>query len=499
MRTFLMHPDRSFRAEAPQQADSVDCAQDIELEVLLSAAAAGDRYLYDIMSAAVSQAWTNDGATIRYRQEILKDCLSNGDAVRQFYALAIEPFDREKSWHFGMYGHDPSTMVSSSIRTLQSCLDVLRRLKDTCNRYSTRLISRGFQQFFSTLEENLDNDYLDAANADLDKLTFRRGVLLSAELGDGGKGVRTMLREPAARDLSWLHGLLTPGGKSFTLQLDPRDEAGSYAFGELRNRGLGLISDALWQSARHVLSFFAALRAELAFYVACVNLHEQLRRIGEAAVFPEIADAPRRFTCRDLRDTCLSLTMKRRTVGNDVEANDKNLVIITGANRGGKSTFLRSVGLAQVMLQCGMFVTAEAFCSSLHAGLATHYKREEDRSMRSGKFDDELVRMSAIAERIRRGSLVLFNESFAATNEREGSEIAKQIVSALLENDVMVFFVSHMYEFARSFLNDDQVLFLRADRGEDGTRSFRLHGAKPLRTSFGADLYQQIFVPSSGS
>ena len=104
--------------------------------------------------------------------------------------------------------------------------------------------------------------------------------------------------------------------------------------------------------------------------------------------------------------------------------------------------------------------------------------------------------MSAIADHIRRGALALFNESFAATHEREGSEIARQIVSALLDNDVTVFFVSHMYEFARSFLKDGRVLFLRAERGEDGTRSFRLHKAKPLPKSFGVDLYQQIFAAS---
>jgi hypothetical protein len=145
------------------------------------------------------------------------------------------------------------------------------------------------------------------------------------------------------------------------------------------------------------------------------------------------------------------------------------------------------------MLQCGLFVTAGAFSSSVRSGLFTHYKREEDRTMRSGKFDEELVRMSAIADRIQGRALVLFNESFAATHEQEGAEIARQIVSALLDSDVTVFFVSHMYAFARSFLDDDRALFLRADRGEGGTRDFRLREAKPLSTSFGADLYRQIF------
>ena len=64
-------------------------------------------------------------------------------------------------------------------------------------------------------------------------------------------------------------------------------------------------------------------------------------------------------------------------VGNDVHGGGKSLVVITGANQGGKSTFLRSVGLAQLMMQCGMFVAAEV-TGPVCTGVFTHYKREED-------------------------------------------------------------------------------------------------------------------------
>jgi hypothetical protein len=496
VKTFLMHPDRDFDAQPPSPKDPIHFAQDLELNVLLNAAAAGDRYLYDIMSAACVGAWGNDIETVHYRQDVLKDCLANPAMVRRFYAIAVEPFGRERSWDFSLYGRDPSSMVSSSVRTLRSCLEVLRRLRDTCSAHANSFTSRGFLQFFETLDRDLDDAYLHAAGADLNNLTFRNGVLLSAQVGDGGTGVGTMLRKPQPRDLSLLRRVLTPGPQSYTLQLHPRDEAGAHAFGELQHRGLSLISDALYQSAEHVLSFLKALRAELAFYIGCLNLQEHLTHIGEPTAFPEASASSRRFACRNLRDACLALTMGRGVVGNDVDGDGKALVIITGANRGGKSTFLRSVGLAQLMMQCGMFVTADAFTASLHTGLFTHYKREEDRNMRSGKFDEELVRMSAIADRIHRGALVLFNESFAATNEREGSEIARQIVSALLDNGVAVFFVTHMYELARLFLTNEQALFLRAERGEAGERSFRLREAKPLPKSFGTDLYLKIFAAS---
>jgi len=256
------------------------------------------------------------------------------------------------------------------------------------------------------------------------------------------------------------------------------------------------VANAAAQSADHMLSFFVMLRAELAFYLGCVNLHHQLALKRVPVCFPVPAPpAARKHSCVGLRDVCLALTTDSGVVGNDLGADGKKLFIITGANQGGKSTFLRGVGLAQLMMQCGMFVAAESFTADICRGLFTHYKREEDTTMTSGKFDEELKRMSAIADALTPDSILLFNESFAATNEREGSEIARQIVRALLETRVKIFFVTHMYEFAHNLDGDktDGVLFLRAERQADGTRTFKLLPGEPLPTSFGVDLYREIF------
>jgi DNA mismatch repair ATPase MutS len=206
-------------------------------------------------------------------------------------------------------------------------------------------------------------------------------------------------------------------------------------------------------------------------------------------------ETERRHSFVGLYDACLALTAGRKVVANSANADDKLICVITGANQGGKSTFLRSVGLAQLMMQCGMFVPAQAFGANVCDGIFTHYKREEDASMKSGKFDEELARMSAIADLLTPNSMVLFNESFAATNDREGSEIARQVVDALLEKNIKIFFVTHLYEFARAIYDDRTIraLFLRAPRQEDGTRSFKLIEGEPLDTSFGRDLYVEIF------
>jgi DNA mismatch repair ATPase MutS len=227
-----------------------------------------------------------------------------------------------------------------------------------------------------------------------------------------------------------------------------------------------------------------------------------LGEIGESICLPSPAPAQSRIlSFSGLYDIALALSMGQKVVGNDLNGNRKHLVVVTGANTGGKSTFLRSVGQAQLMMQAGMFVPAERFAAEVCTGVFTHYKREEDSSMESGKWDEEMSRMSAIIDRLGPDAMVLFNESFASTNEREGSEIAGQIVRALLARRVKVLFVTHLYHFARASFDEDAngSVFLRAERRPDGTRPYKLIEGEPLETSYGEDLYASVFLGAGPS
>ena len=380
----------------------------------------------------------------------------------------------------------------------------LKKLKNIAAEHADKFESAGFTRFFAMLNKELDDEYLASVQDHLRELKFRNGVLISAELGSGNKGANYVLRKPQDQKQSWLERIFaswlerifakkTP---AFTLRIANRDEIGARALSELRGKGINLVANALAQSADHILSFINLLRTEMAFYVGCLNLHGHLAKKGEPTCFPlPVAPGERRERFNGLYDVCLALILKQRVVGNDVSADDKDLVIITGANQGGKSTFLRSIGLAQLMMQCGMFAPAESFCSNICDGLFTHYKREEDVTMSSGKLDEELSRMSDIVDNVRVNSLLLFNESFAATTEREGSEIARQIICALLEKRIKVFFVTHLNEFAHCFYDKkmENAIFLRAERQADGGRTFKIVKGAPLETSYGKDLYNMIF------
>ena len=162
---------------------------------------------------------------------------------------------------------------------------------------------------------------------------------------------------------------ITPSRRSsYSFTIAARDDYGLQALAELRGRGINLVANALAQSTDHVLGFFAELRAELGFYVGCLNLHEQLAAKRLSTCFPDPLTAEEHVAAgRGLYDAALAFHLLTSPVGNDLDADGKTLVIVTGANQGGKSTFLRSVGLAQLMMQAGMFVAARSFRAGTRA------------------------------------------------------------------------------------------------------------------------------------
>lgn len=495
MKALLLHPAQDFDLQCPLPFNAAALVQDLELDTLFAAMARGDPFLQDVARAVILSG-AGDPDTIHYRQAILKDCLNNPAVVRAIYSLPVEALQsRHKHW-LGVLSYYPEAILSGAIELMHLFLGLLARLKEIAVTQSAGFESPGFRRFFAMLAAELDDDYFRTVQDHLAELKFSKGILLSAELGKGNEGANYMLCRPVEEQPGWVQRTFGPKPAVYTFTVQPRDDHGTRALAELRDRGINLVANALAQSADQIDAFLNRLRVELGFYVGCLNLHERLHELAAPTVFPALAEAgERRHTCRGLYDASLALTLGQAVVGNELAADGKDLVIITGANQGGKSTFLRSVGQAQLMLQAGMFVAAEAFHANRCSGLFTHYRRKEDASMQSGKLDEELSRMSAIVDHIRPDALVLFNESFAATNEREGSEIARQITAAFVDRGIKVFFVTHQYEFAHGFYRQGlaNALFLRAGREPGGERTYKLVEGEPLPTSFGRDLYNKVF------
>jgi hypothetical protein len=492
MKAHLLYRDRDLDFAAGLPANSDDVSADLELPTLLDAMCGRDKFLRDISEKVLLTSLT-DPDEIRYRQGILAECIDEPGVIRELYRVAVATLrEKRRAWGF-LSSDNPSSILSAAIAQLEVLIGGLRQLRQIADEHAGKFRSEGLTTFFAMLQRELDDAYFSTLSRHLEWLRFRGGELMSARLGRDNSGVNYVLRSGRTRRrLGEYIGITPRTVYSFTIPL--RDDAGAHALAEMTGRAVNLVANAAAQSADHVSSYFTMLSTELGFYVSCLNLRDQLGASDQPVTFPDPEPlASGDLSCTDLRDPCLALRTGH-VVGNDIDADGKPLIVITGANSGGKSTFLRSLGLAQLMMQCGMFVTARAFRASVSHGVFTHFIREEDPAMVSGRLDEELGRLSAIADQIGSGSLILFNESFAATNEREGSEIGRQVITALLEAGIKVVFVTHHFDLADSLQHQLEfpALFLRAPRQPDGRRDFKLVAAPPLPTSYGIDIYQRI-------
>jgi hypothetical protein len=492
MKVLLMHPERDFDIEAEIRDNADELVQDLELGAIINTAAGEDKLVGDAFSHALLCA-DHDPATVLFRQEVLTDCLAAPDLIRELYRLAGDAVEAERRILPFWRRDEPSGVVTNSVATLEATAEFMERLRAIADEHAPGFESRGFRRFFATIVEELGDDYLARMHDMLRELHFPYGQLFSAELGPANRGLRYVARRaPNPGILSRLG--LHRSGYGFTIP--DRDEAGFQTLKEMENRGLREVAGVVGQARDHVKAFFAALRRELAFYVGALNLHDALEQASASLATPTLAAADEiDFSAEGLYDVALALTLGQAPVPNAVDGKGKALILITGANQGGKSTLLRAIGQAQLMAQAGLRVGAGALRLSLCSGVFTHFKREEDSTMESGKLDEELSRLSRIADRIASGALLLCNESFSSTNEREGSEIARQVIRAMLDSGIKVGFVTHQYDLAGGFWSSERedALFLRAEREEGGERTYRLEVGRPLPTSYGADSYREVF------
>lgn len=114
--------------------------------------------------------------------------------------------------------------------------------------------------------------------------------------------------------------------------------------------------------------------------------------------------------------------------------------------------------------------------------------------MNSGRLVEEMKRMNRIVDMISSRSLILMNESFSSTTEKEGSQIAGSIIQAMYDSGVTIWMVTHLFAFARKMYEKGQEgsRSMSAERLEDGTRTYKIIDHEPMETSYGLDLYEEI-------
>lgn len=496
MKVRLMAPDEDFDPEAvgPDLPRAVaDMVQDLQLDVLLDAMGGGDKLLRSVARTALLTPLVNPG-TVRHRQQVLADCLAHPDVLRTLFDIAGRALEAEHAVWWVPRSR-PEMLLDRSVRVMTLLVGVIEELRLLVASRGDEMVSPGMRAFMATVRSELDEAFMAEMRERLTLLTRSDGLLMSAGLAADGQ-----VAAPVPRVLRRV-GRLFPrpivAKPSYWFEIPERDEGGFRALGELRDRALWRVADAADRAAGHVHDFFQVLRTETAFYLACLNLHARLAAAGMPLCMPTPLPPDKDvLRAQDVYDPCLVLRTGSSVVPNDVVADGARLLVVTGANHGGKTTLLRAIGVAQVLTGAGTFVPARAFTTALTPAVRTHWAREEDTGLVHGKLDEELARFSALVDELAPGALLLSNESFSSTNEAEGSQIALTVVRSLVEAGLRMVVVTHLYTLAHELHSSGTppAVFLRAQRGQNGNRPYRFEVAPPLSTSFARDLYEREFA-----
>ncbi len=488
MRTNLLYKER-YLTKTELDTLKNDLIQDLGLEVIFDAMSKGDEFIKDTVKNVLTQPLT-EASEIVFRQEIVKDAIEKPELFKKLFELAIETLESKKRTLLWMVNKKPSGVLFSNLRMLELLLEYLRKLWEFSEENKNSFNSFGMRRFISEINQTLNPEYLSKLSEFIDVVEFKTGLSFSAKLGYSNRIEKFIVRYK--QESSNIIKKLFTKEKGYSFTIDERDEAGFRALSEIKDKAIADLAVLLFNCVSHLLEFFERLKEEMAFYLGATNLYNAITQMGYPLSFPRIEKRlVRKYT--NLYDLSLALISKKPVVGNDLNLIGKDVIFVVGANQGGKTTFLRSLGLAQLLYQAGLFVPCESMHSHIVNGIFTHFKREEDVSLKSGKLDDELRRMNLIIAALTKHALILSNESFASTNEQEGSEIASDIINALKENEIEIIYVTHMFSLAKNFAGKDYVEFLVAEVRENGMRTFKVKPGKPVSTSRAKDLFYQIY------
>lgn len=189
-----------------------------------------------------------------------------------------------------------------------------------------------------------------------------------------------------------------------------------------------------------------------------------------------------------------------KPVDNDVEITAaKNVVFLTGANMAGKSTFMKSLGIALYVAHLGFPVAAASMAFSVREGIFTTINLPDDLGAGSSHFYAEVLRIKKIASVLRthRSLFVIFDELFRGTNVKDAYDGTIAVTEAFAMRRHSVFIIStHIVEAGEALqISCNNVRFVRLPTYMNGHTPQYTYKLEPGIT---ADRHGMVIIRNAG-
>lgn len=278
------------------------------------------------------------------------------------------------------------------------------------------------------------------------------------------------------------------------------------------------LRDVLKKYIEISLTDISGLIPEFIYYIRWAEYVEALMKEGVRFARPKVSLSTGNKTYMsakgiyNLKLLPLAQSNMSEITTNDIDFNtDRCVYILTGANRGGKTTITQAVGQLFVLAQGGIYIPGDAFEFFPVDSIYTHFPADEDKTLDLGRLGEECKRFKELYASSTKTSLLLLNETFSTTSFEEGYYIAKDAVRAILSKGIRTIYNTHMHKLAYEIdsindavINDESDLFdTKHDRyraasliveSKEGERTYKVRLAAPEGNSYASDIANKYGV-----
>lgn len=203
---------------------------------------------------------------------------------------------------------------------------------------------------------------------------------------------------------------------------------------------LGDSTDIYFDFLENDLDALLLLIGEIDFYLNTNDLIDSARSKNIPVCYPELSDN-KIFDAKDICD--ISLLNECEIVPNDAYfSDDSPFYFVKGANGGGKTTFLRAVGINLLLFLSGAPIFASKAKIFPFTKVFTHFPADE-LTISTGRFADECARADEMIAQADSRSFLLLNETYCGTNDELGCKLALKAAEQICEKSAFGLFVTH--------------------------------------------------------